>query len=67
MKILKRIILFITNTVIGIMVCFLCYKEAGYLHQIKNIIVKENKNINILKMAFLDENRIIKEIKIDEK
>lgn len=67
MKILKRILLFITNTVIGIMVCFLCYKEAGYLYQIKDIIIKENKNINTLRMAFLDENKIMKEIKIGEK
>ena len=67
MKILKKILLFITNTMIGVIVCFLCYKEAGYLHQIKNIIVKENKNTNTLRMAFLDENKIIKEIKIDEK
>lgn len=67
MNILKKIMLFIANTVIGVIVCFLCYKEAGYLHQIKNIIIRENKNTNTLRMAFLDETKIIKEIKIDEK
>lgn len=66
MKVIRRIGIFLTNLTLGIAICFLCYKETGYLFQIKNIIMKENKNKNILRTSFLNENNIIKEIKLDK-
>lgn len=66
MKVIRRMGIFLANLTLGIAICFLCYKETGYLFQIKNIIVKENKNKNILRTSFLNENNIIKEIKLDK-
>lgn len=66
MKALKKIGIFLINLTFGIAICFLCYKETGYLFQIKNIIVKENKNKSTLRMSFLNENNMIKEIKLDK-
>lgn len=66
MEIFKKIMMFIFNSIMGIIVCFLCYKEVGYLFRIKNIVVNENQNTNTLKMSFLNESKLIKEIKIDK-
>ena len=66
MEILRKMRVFLVNLTLGIAICFLCYKETGYLFQIKNIIVKENKNKSTLRMSFLNENNMIKEIKLDK-
>lgn len=66
MKVIKRMGIFLINLTLGVAICFLCYKETGYLFQIKNIIEKENKNKNILRTSFLNENNIIKEVRLDK-
>ncbi|NME36189.1 MULTISPECIES: hypothetical protein [Fusobacterium] len=66
LKFLKPIFYFIANTIIGITVCFLFYKEFSYLFEINNIVNKTTEKIETVTLSFLDDSKIIREIKIDK-
>ncbi|MCI6152815.1 hypothetical protein [Fusobacterium perfoetens] len=66
LKILKPIFFFVANTIIGIAVCFLFYKEFSYLFEINNIVNKTTNKTEKVTLSFLDNSKIIREIKIDK-
>lgn len=66
LRVLKSAFFFIANTIIGILICFLFYKEFSYLFQINNIVNKTTQKTETVTLSFLDDSKIIKEIKIDK-